>query len=46
MNAELLLEIQKMIQETDLSFPDIAQQLNISVDTVYDVAEDMGEFDD
>ena len=46
MNAELLLEIQKMIQETDLSFPDIAQQLNVPVDAVYDVADDVGEFDE
>ena len=46
MNTELLLQIQEMIQTTLLSFPEIAQQLNVPVDAVYDVAEDMGEFDD
>jgi predicted XRE-type DNA-binding protein len=44
--SELFIEIQELIQTTQLSFQEIAEQLQIPIDMVYDVAADLGEFDE
>lgn len=44
--SELFIEIQELIQTTQLSFKEIAEKLQIPLDMVYDVAADLGEFDE
>jgi predicted XRE-type DNA-binding protein len=42
----IMMDIQDLIENTKLSFQEIAQQLGVTVDMVYEVAEDLGEFDE
>lgn len=44
--SDLFIEIQELIQNTQMSFQEIAEQLQIPIDMVYDVAADLGEFDE
>ena len=44
--SELFIEIQELIQNTQMSFQEIAEKLQIPLDMVYDVASELGEFDE
>jgi predicted XRE-type DNA-binding protein len=44
--SELFLEVMELIENTQMSFQEIAKTLDIPLDYVYDVAEIMGEFDE
>jgi Zn-dependent peptidase ImmA (M78 family) len=43
---ELVTDIQEMISNTQKSFQEIADYFGVSVQMVYKVAEEMGEFDE
>ncbi len=43
---ELFIEIQELIENTSMSFQEIAEKLDIPLDMVYDIADELGEFDE
>jgi NADH:ubiquinone oxidoreductase subunit E len=45
--GDMMIEIQQYIVEhPQMSFQSIAKLLNVPIEWVYDVADEMGEFDD
>lgn len=43
---DVCIDVEELLFSTDLSFPEIAKRLDIPVDWVYDIAEQLGEFDE
>ena len=43
---DIWIDVEELLSSTDLSFPEIAKKLDIPVDWVYDIAEQLGEFDE
>ena len=44
--SNLFLDIQELLEGTDMSFKQIAETLDIPLDMVYDVAESLEMFDE
>lgn len=43
---DIIMNIQELIQNTTLTFQEIAERLGVTLDMVYDVAQELGEFDE
>lgn len=43
---DIWIDVEELLISTNLSFPEIAKRLDIPVDWVYDIAEQLGEFDE
>ena len=43
---DLYTDIVELLQTTDMTFREIALTLDISIEMVYNVAQDVGEFDE
>lgn len=43
---ELVMDIQEMIVNTQKNFQEIADYFGVSLQMVYEIAEDLGEFDE
>lgn len=43
---DIFMDIQELIQNTTLTFQEIAERLDVTLDMVYDVAQELGEFDE
>ena len=44
--SDLFVEIQELIENTEMSFPEIAKSLDVPLEMVFDVADELGEFDE
>jgi Zn-dependent peptidase ImmA (M78 family) len=43
---EFVMEIQEMIRNSSMDFVEIANYFGVPVQVIYEIAEDMGEYDD
>jgi predicted XRE-type DNA-binding protein len=46
MMKDIFFEIQELIETSQLSFQEISETVGVTLDMVYDVAQELGEFDE
>ena len=44
--SELFIEVMELIENTQMSFQEISNALDIPLEMVFDVADELGEFDE